>query len=322
MIYFRFPNGSTFYTLKEDPEGTEMVQFVSFDRKEKLDFTGTLQEISREELKKNEFSTTELKSAKTHHTEGSELDYLNKLKQVIEYIKKHQLKKLVISRIKEIEYPSVSLSATFLNLCQKYPNAFVYFFVKDGCCWMGAFSEILGKYNHQTSEFQTMSLAGTLPVNENWTEKEIEEQKPVTQYIHEVLNQYSKVVNVSDTRDHHSGNIKHLRTDFDAKVAKEQLPKLISDLHPTPAVCGFPKDLCMEAISTFEAYPREFYAGYIRTENDGLTQYFVNLRCAEFTRTKAYLHVGGGITAQSIPEKEWRETELKAQAIAENIVLK
>jgi len=32
-----------------------------------------------------------------------------------------------------------------------------------------------------------MSLAGTLPINEEWSEKEIEEQKPVTHYISEIL---------------------------------------------------------------------------------------------------------------------------------------
>lgn len=52
---------------------------------------------------------------------------------------------------------------------------------------MGAFSEVLGKFNKQTHTFETMSLAGTLPVSENWSEKEIEEQKPVSSYIRNIL---------------------------------------------------------------------------------------------------------------------------------------
>jgi uncharacterized protein YecA (UPF0149 family) len=39
-----------------------------------------------------------------------------------------------------------------------------------------------GQYNKITEDFETMSLAGTLPVSEDWSEKEIEEQKPVSIY--------------------------------------------------------------------------------------------------------------------------------------------
>jgi isochorismate synthase len=47
-------------------------------------------------------------------------------------------------------------------------------------------SEVLGKFNKATHEFETMALAGTLPVSEDWSEKEIEEQKPVTTYIQNI----------------------------------------------------------------------------------------------------------------------------------------
>jgi isochorismate synthase len=41
-----------------------------------------------------------------------------------------------------------------------------------------------------------MSLAGTLPINEEWSNKEIEEQKPVNQYILEKINTFSDDVKV------------------------------------------------------------------------------------------------------------------------------
>ena len=188
--------------------------------------------------------------------------------------------------------------------CKSYPNAFVYFFIKEGKCWIGAFSELLGKFDKKTSEFETMSLAGTLPVNETWTAKEIEEQKPVTNFIKNILKNYSSEVEQSETYDHISGNIKHLRTDFKAKIMSEDLENLISELHPTPAVCGIPKDLCKSAIEKFESHPRNFYAGYIKVETEETVQYFVNLRCAEFFENACLIYVGGGITAESSPEKE------------------
>ena len=90
-------------------------------------------------------------------------------------------------------------------------------------------------------------------------------------------------------------------------------------MHPTPAVCGFPKEFCKEAISEFEDHSRSFYAGYIKVETDETIQYFVNLRCAEIFQNAALLYVGGGITADSSPEKEWQETELKAGAVLKNL---
>jgi isochorismate synthase len=186
---------------------------------------------------------------------------------------------------------------------------------------MGAFSEVLGKFNTTTHEFETMSLAGTLPVSEEWSEKEIEEQKPVSTYIQNILENYSDNIQKSETYDHISGNIKHLRTDFKAKINPQDLDKIIKELHPTPAVCGIPKEFCKEKIEEFEKFPRELYAGYIKVETENFVQYFVNLRCARLYKDSVHLFVGGGITAQSNPEKEWRETELKSEAVLKNLVI-
>ena len=166
-----------------------------------------------------------------------------------------------------------------------------------------------------------MSLAGTIPVNETWTTKEIEEQKPVSLYIRNVLKNYSDLVEESETHDHISGNIKHLRTDFKAIIERSDLEKIISELHPTPAVCGIPKEFCKEIISNIEKFPRELYAGYIKIETEDFIYFFVNLRCAKLYKNAVHAFVGGGITAESNPQKEWRETELKSEAILKNLTI-
>ena len=166
-----------------------------------------------------------------------------------------------------------------------------------------------------------MSLAGTLPVDEEWSEKEIEEQKPVTHYISEILKKYVTLSEVeeSETYNHISGNLKHLRTNFTAKIEDNRLKELIEELHPTPAVCGIPKEFCKEKIIEIEKYNREFYAGYIKIETEEEIYYFVNLRCAKIYKNQVIAFAGGGITELSSPEKEWRETELKSQAILHHL---
>lgn len=320
MVYFKFPFSENICTT-DSSSTKKWVSFFSFDGSEILPFEGDIKQISQQEFLKKEINTHFLSFNLNGFEEENQNDYQEKLANVIGFIKQNNLSKLVISRRELLNYNGlkINLTQTFLNLCKAYPNAFVYFFIKEGKCWMGAFSEILGKFNKKNSQFETMSLAGTISVNDNWTKKEIEEQKPVTNFIRNVLGKFSENMEQSETYDHVSGNIKHLRTDFKAQITQENLENIISELHPTPAVCGIPKDLCQNAIEQFEKYPRKLYAGYIKVETEEYIQYFVNLRCAEFFKNAALIYVGGGITAESSVEKEWQETELKAEAILKNV---
>lgn len=320
MVYFRFPFTSQIVTTDKKVD-KKTVRFVSFDKTENIDFLGSITAINTDEFLKSPIFSTDLSSQLLNFKEDYQNEYVQKLTQVISFIKKNSLPKLVISRRKliDLESSAINLSQTFLNLCDSYPNAFVYFLIEEGKCWLGAFSELLGRFDKSTSQFETMSLAGTISVNENWTHKEIDEQQPVTDFISSVLKNYSEHVEKSDTCDHISGNIKHLRNDFQAKIKVQDLEKVIAELHPTPAVCGIPKEQCAQAIERFEDHPRSFYAGYIKVETEETIQYFVNLRCAQFFNNAALVYVGGGITADSNPDKEWQETEMKAEAILNNL---
>lgn len=319
MLYFRLPFGDKIFTI-DDINGNDKVDFLSFDLTEKISFQGNLKSVRTQDLVDSPVFSTVIHSEIPNIKIDSEQEYLDKVNQVISFVKEENLQKLVFSRRKAIGYQQLNLSATFLKLAERYPNAFVYFFIRNEKCWMGAFSELLGEFQKSGSEFKTMSLAGTLPVQEPWSSKEIEEQKPVTEFIENTLSAFGTNLTKSATYDHISGNIKHLRTDFKMKIESENLEKIIEALHPTPAVCGIPKEICTDAIQRFESSPRSLYAGYIRVETPNEIKYFVNLRCAQFFSDGAIIFVGGGITADSSADKEWRETELKAGAITESLV--
>lgn len=317
MIYFQLPFQSTIYTISPSPGNDQLISH-SFDEKTNLTFKGALTSVSPEEI---EEGNDLLMVDKSNYENPTEEEYVKTLEGLIQDIKEKNLAKVVYSRRKIVPInKELSLGKTFIKLCEAYPNAFKYFFIKNGTAWAGAFSEVLGEYHTETKTFKTMSLAGTLPKEEAWTDKEIEEQKPVSLYIQNILNKYASEVKVSETYDHISGNIKHLRTDFEIVVEEDKVPQLIAELHPTPAVCGFPKDVCTDLISKYEAYPREFYAGYNEVRVNSHIYYFVNLRCARLFKDRIHAFVGGGITAKSHPEKEWQETELKAQAILNNLI--
>ncbi|MBE4947860.1 chorismate-binding protein [Chryseobacterium culicis] len=321
MIYFKLPFNERL--LSADEKNTKnAVSFFSYDGSDQISFNGDIFEVNPAEFDNISITSETLNSNTAKYSAETKEEYCNTLEQVIAVIKENNLPKLVYSRRKIVtDFNTINYKESFKNLCVSYPNAFRYLFNDGNNVWMGAFSEVLGKFNKTTHEFETMALAGTLPVSEEWSEKEIEEQKPVSTYIRNILKNYSGRIEQSETYDHISGNIKHLRTDFKTTIQPEDLDRIIQDLHPTPAVCGIPKDFCNENIRHYEKFPREFYAGYIKVETGESILYFVNLRCARLYKDAVHVFVGGGITAQSNPDKEWRETELKSEAILKNLVI-
>lgn len=321
MIYFKLPFDENLYSTNNNNDETHIV-FHPFDGFETVVHPGKIIQIKSEEPDLTQLISSTIPKGSNQFIPETKDEYLKNLADVIDVIKENKLPKLVYSRRKIItDFHKIDLSKSFKNLCDSYPNAFRYIFIDEKSAWMGAFSEVLGKFNKKTYNFETMSLAGTLPVSESWSEKEIEEQKPVTEYIRNILKNYSDDIEESATYDHVSGNIKHLRTDFKAMIQPESLDSIIQHMHPTPAVCGIPKDFCKEKIRELEKFSRELYAGYIKIETEENIFYFVNLRCCKLYQDAVHIFAGGGITAKSSPEKEWHETELKSEAILKNLVI-
>ena len=321
-VIFRLPFEEKFILIHHHEAARNVASFFPFTNGKTIHLQAeNLEVCTSEELKSSFFEVENFPENNAELNIPQHEEYLQKLEKAIEIIKQNNLPKLVISRPIAKEISSINLEETYQLLCKKYPNTLCYLLISGEEIWIGATPEILGKFNKKTHEFFTMSLAGTLPVDEEWSEKEIEEQKPVTHYISEILKKYVTLSEVkeSETYNHISGNIKHLRTDFTAKIGDNRLEKLIEELHPTPAVCGIPKEFCKEKIIEIEQYNREFYAGYIKIETEEEIYYFVNLRCAKIYKNQVIAFAGGGITALSSPEKEWRETELKSQAILHHL---
>ena len=97
---------------------------------------------------------------------------------------------------------------------------------------------------------------------------------------------------------------------------------MIRILHPTPAVCGFSREIAREFIIENENYNRSFYTGFLGELNlqnfnkdKKKSALFVNLRCMKIENNKVSIFVGGGITKGSNAEKEWQETVFKSKTM-------
>lgn len=252
----------------------------------------------------------------------SEPDYLRDIELTISEIKRTSLSKVILSRLLPTARKDESIGQLYMQLRTMTPNAFVYLVnLPQAGLWMGATPEAL--LRSQGKMMETVSLAGTQSrstgSNYSWYTKEIEEQAFVSRYMLDVFYRFG--IHPYTTRGPEtmeSGKVAHLKTSFrfPAKKIDKQLGNFIAELHPTPAVCGLPKDKADRFIAKIEKHDRRYYTGYLgpwRLNNSvGL---FVNLRCMEITGLQYILYSGGGITSKSIPEEEWIETNNKARTL-------
>lgn len=240
--------------------------------------------------------------------------------KALDVLKKGILRKVVLSR--KIAVPCTKKPLTiFYDLLEKYSSAFCYiWYHPDVGLWVGATPELL--MNFSGNEFRTISLAATqkvVPKKEPiWGAKEKEEQELVTEYIKEVLKDKVENLCVSKTSNSRAGQLWHLRSEVSAQITSGQTKEIINALHPTSAVCGMPLQEARDFILENEGYERKFYTGYlgeINLQSTSDIQLYVNLRCMELVESKALIYVGGGITADSDPEKEWQETIEKSHTM-------
>lgn len=246
--------------------------------------------------------------------------HISLVEKTIQHIKTTQISKVVVSRNEKVSLSSFDLLVTFNKMLNKYINAYVYVWYHPQVgLWMGATPETL--LNVKNNKFKTMALAGTQrflgDLKPLWGEKELEEQQMVSSFIEEHLKDLVDDLKLSKVETVKAGSLLHLKTSIIGSLSRnEDLARLIDLLHPTPAVCGLPKQESKEFILQNENYHRSFYSGYLGELNMfNRTSLFVNLRCFQFKNNIAYLYVGGGITASSNAANEWEETVEKSKII-------
>lgn len=251
---------------------------------------------------------------------NSETKHIKLVQKTIQKIRNSELQKVVISRKENVELKNFDLLNVFKKLILSYKGAFVsaWFHPKVGL-WLGATPETL--LQKKGSRFKTMSLAGTQVFKSTdkivWKSKELNEQQLVTTFIENQLEDISSDLKIDKTETVRAGNLLHLRTKVEGVLNENaNLKELVRALHPTPAVCGLPRNLSKSFILENENYNRAFYTGFLGELNvNKKTSLFVNLRCMEITQKEAAVFVGGGITKDSNAEKEWLETVSKSKTM-------
>lgn len=118
-------------------------------------------------------------------------------------------------------------------------------------------------------------------------------------------------------------NVQHLATLVEGRLSQPapSILELVAALHPTPAVNGLPRDLARAWIAEHEGFDRRHYAGTVGwVDGQGNGTWSVSIRCAEVQGRQARLYAGNGIVADSDPDTELAETQLKLQAMLSALI--
>ena len=243
-------------------------------------------------------------------------DYLKQAENIIGKCINGELQKCILSRVKNTSFNIRNPYQLFNEICNTYQHGFKYMLnhPKYGLL-VGVSPETL-ICGDLKSGFHTHALAGSTPVNskQKWTKKEKEEHQYVVDHIKNLIDKYGSLISESSTEEVNAGNVKHLNKDFRFKINEGILP-FIRALHPTPAIAGTPTKKAIDFINKHEIHDRNLYCGYLGLISTVKAEIYVNLRCAEVSHRDVNLYVGGGITAKSNAQDEFKETEIKAETL-------
>lgn len=241
-----------------------------------------------------------------------------------------RLDKVVLARRVDLATPiELDVPNALRRLAASAPESTIYAFRRGGRTFIGATPERLVRTDGR--EFRTAAVAGSvergadasqdadLAASLLASEKDREEHTVVVASIRSLLAPLTeRLVVAQEPTILPLRHVQHLVTEIEGTLHERAgLLDLAGRLHPTPAVGGEPRDLALSLIDEHEGFDRGWYAGpvgWLGADGDG--EMWVALRCGIVERTRATLFAGCGIVADSDPQREWVESQMKLRAVA------
>ena len=107
-------------------------------------------------------------------------------------------------------------------------------------------------------------------------------------------------------------HVQHLMTTARGQLRSQiDDAQIIAELHPTPAVCGWPVEQSREFIREHERMSRGLYSGVVGVTSPSHSEFSVAIRTALINDTEMTAYSGAGIVRGSDADAEWLETERK-----------
>jgi menaquinone-specific isochorismate synthase len=256
----------------------------------------------------------------------SEANWRDQVATAIKSINDGDLEKVVLARdLTAKSNKEINARNLLKRLEIEYPSTWL--FLVDGL--IGATPELLVRLNK--SLVTSRVLAGTirksgdedrdltLAASLAKSSKDLEEHEYAVRSVADALAPFCSSTNVPESPFVlHLSNVMHLATDVTGVLNDSAKPTdiftLISELHPSAAVCGTPTKKAKDLIKELEGMNRGRYAGpvgWIDIHGDG--EIAIALRCGQISKDKneIKIYAGCGVVAGSDPAKEFAESQAK-----------
>jgi menaquinone-specific isochorismate synthase len=252
------------------------------------------------------------------------------VERVLEEVGEGSVEKVVLARVQRVSTQGVLDPVEILmNLRRENPSSHVFLFEpRPGSVLLGAAPETVATVSEGT--FRATAVAGSAPAGSSPEERRalgrrlLESRKDRREHevcvrdmarrlaplAHEVQAPEEPRVRVFST-------IQHLETEIQAPLREgEGVLSALEALHPTPAVCGYPRDQALAFLEAEEPFQRGWYAGPVGWfDGAGNGVFAPALRSAVGSGREWRLFAGAGIVRGSDPAREWEETRMKFQPV-------
>ncbi|MEW5974470.1 MAG: anthranilate synthase component I [Acidobacteriota bacterium] len=265
----------------------------------------------------------------------SKADYLAAVDKGKEHIKAGDIFQVVLSQRFTTEITAAPFNI-YRALRIVNPSPYMFFLKLDDCAVIGSSPEMLVKISDGTAYYRP--IAGTRPRGDSEDEDALlaeelkADEKEKAEHIMLVdlgrndlgrVCQYGSVEVVDLMAIERYSHVMHLVSSLRGQLRPEldRFDALMA-CFPAGTVTGAPKVRAMEIIDELEPNQRGVYAGSVLyLDFSGNLDSCIAIRTLVVKDGKAYIQAGGGIVADSVPEKEFQETINKARALIKAIEL-
>jgi anthranilate synthase component I len=255
--------------------------------------------------------------------------YEKGVEKIKEYVTQGDIFQAVLSKRYAFNFEG-DLTAFYRSLRMINPSPYMYFFKAGERQIVGSSPEMLARVENRTIE--TFPIAGTRPCTANAAEnrrlgKELlsdpKERAEHVMLVDLARNDVGRIAKFGSVRVpefmqvSRYSHVQHIvsRVVGDLKEEYESYDALKA-VFPAGTVSGAPKVRAMEIIDELEPTRRGPYAGAVGYfAYNGNADFAITIRTLFAEKNHAYIQAGAGIVADSVPEREWFETEHKADAL-------
>ena len=246
-----------------------------------------------------------------------------------EYIISGDIFQVVLSKRYEFHVKG-DLLAFYRSLREINPSPYMYFLKAGDRQIVGSSPEMLVRVDNRMVE--TFPIAGTRPCVENQGEnrrlaKELladpKERAEHLMLVDLARNDIGKIAKFGSVHVpefmtvHRYSHVQHIVSQVVGDLKENcECYDALRAVFPAGTVSGAPKVRAMEIIEELEPTRRGPYAGAVGYFSyNGNADFAITIRTLFADKGKAYIQVGAGIVADSVPEREWFETDHKAEAL-------